>query len=157
MSISLPFKLLPAILSLIGASLAIYLYNFAPEFIINLTDLSLGKKLYTFLNGKYLFDVVYNNYVINGGLNLGYTISKVLDRGVIEMVGPYGLSKSFNSLAKDISNLDTGSITTYGLYIVLAMLSLVVLIFNNILFVLPLDFIRLFIILFFTLIVVNTK
>jgi NADH-ubiquinone oxidoreductase chain 5 len=157
MSISLPFKLLPAILSLIGASLAIYVYNFAPEFIINLTDLNLGKKLYTFLNGKYLFDVVYNNYVINGGLNLGYTISKVLDRGVIEMVGPYGLSKSFNSLAKDISNLDTGSITTYGLYIVLAMLSLVLIIFNNILFVLPLDFIRLFIILFFSLIVVNTK
>lgn len=32
--------------------------------------------IYTFLNGKYFLDILYNNYLISGGLKAGYTISK---------------------------------------------------------------------------------
>src|SRR5216683_3187607 len=91
-SLPLIIKLLPALLSLFGASLAIFLYHKSPTFIIDLTDNFIGQNLYTFFNGKYFFDIIYNNYFINKGLDLGYKISKGLDRGIIEMVGPYGLS-----------------------------------------------------------------
>ena len=52
---SLPIfiKLLPIILSLIGASLAIYLYHKNWNFVINLTETELGKKIYTFLNNLF--------------------------------------------------------------------------------------------------------
>jgi len=132
-SLPLIIKLLPAILSLFGAIVAILLYNFNFNFIINLTETSLGKKIYTFLNGKYLFDVIYNKYFVSNGLILGYTISKVLDKGVIELIGPYGLSNTLTNTGINIAKLDTGIITTYSLYITLGLLSLIFLIFTPIL------------------------
>ena len=132
-SINPIIKLLPAILSLLGALTAIYLYHFNPHFVIEITETSLGRKIYTFLNGKYLFDVVYNNYIIGVGLKLGYTFSKVLDRGVIELVGPYGLANTLTNTGVNISKLDTGVVTTYSLYITLGLLSLLFLVFAPIL------------------------
>src|SRR5258708_7092799 len=133
---SLPIfiKLLPTILSLFGGCLAIFLYHY---------------------NCKYLFDVVYNNYINLVGLNLGYTISKVIDRGVIELLGPNGLSTVFTNTGMNFSKLDTGIITTYSLYITLALLSLVFLVFAPILIDTSLfSEIRLFIIYFASLILV---
>jgi NADH-ubiquinone oxidoreductase chain 5 len=132
-SLPIIIKLLPAILSLSGASVAIYLYHRHPFFIFNLTETTLGRKLYTFLNGKYLIDVIYNHYFISTGLQIGYNISKVLDRGVIELVGPYGLSNALTNTGINISKLDTGVITTYSLYITLGLLSLLFLVFAPIL------------------------
>src|SRR5713101_2100366 len=76
-----------------------------------------------------IFNIIYNNYFINKGLELGYIISKVLDRGIIEMVGPHGLSQTLTNTGKNISKLDTGVITTYSIYITLSLLSLIFLIF----------------------------
>ena len=154
-SLPLIIKLLPALLSLFGASLAIFLYHNSPTFIIDLTDNFFGQKIYTFFNGKYFFDIIYNNYIINKGLELGYTISKVLDRGIIEMVGPYGLSQTLTNTGKNISKLDTGVITTYSIYITLSLLSLIFIIFAPILIDTSLlNEIRLFIIYIAALIII---
>jgi NADH-ubiquinone oxidoreductase chain 5 len=122
-------KLLPLIFTIIGASSAFIIYNFAPIITIDITESSIGRRIYSFLNGKYYFDIVYNNYIIGLGLKLGYIVSKVLDRGVIELVGPYGLSNVLTKTGINISKLDTGVITTYSLYITLALLSLLFLVF----------------------------
>ena len=132
-SLPLIIKLLPSIFTLVGAILAIYFYNKNPYFIINLTETSLGRKVYTFLNNKYLFDVIYNYYIISNGLKLGNIISKIFDRGVIELVGPYGLSTTLIDTGFNISKLDTGIVTTYSLYITLGLLSLLFLVFAPIL------------------------
>jgi NADH-ubiquinone oxidoreductase chain 5 len=145
-----PFiKLLPVILSFIGASSAIYLYNFYPLFasvvgylphlwVPRSSHQKLGKqsnrgthrqKLYSFLNGKYYFDVIYNNYIITNSLKLGYYISKEIDRGVIELLGPYGFSNYLINIAKILAKFDTGIITTYSLYITLAFIALLFLVF----------------------------
>jgi NADH-ubiquinone oxidoreductase chain 5 len=162
-------KLLPAILSLSGAALAIYLYHIQPILLINLkfnwngngngienyyaynnsnsltaftnrgyknnlNYIGIGKSLYTFLNGKYFFDTIYNQYFITNGFKLGYTISKEIDRGAIEFLGPYGLSNYFNNTGKNLATLDTGIITTYSLYITLALLALLFLVFAPLFF-----------------------
>jgi NADH-ubiquinone oxidoreductase chain 5 len=132
-SINPVIKLLPAILSLTGATLALLLYHKSPEFIIGLTDTSLGRKIYSFLNGKYYFDVIYNHYIVSAGLKLGYTISKQIDRGSIELLGPYGLAKTITNTGINISKLDTGIITTYSLYITIGLLSLLFLVFAPVL------------------------
>jgi NADH-ubiquinone oxidoreductase chain 5 len=133
-SLPIMIKLLPTILSILGATSAIFLYHVYPDFIINLTDSALGKKVYTFLNGKYFFDVIYNYYIISAGLLTGNIISKVLDRGVIELLGPYGLASVLENTADNIAKLDTGVITTYSLYITIGILSLVFLVFAPLLF-----------------------
>jgi NADH-ubiquinone oxidoreductase chain 5 len=132
-SLPILIKLLPSLLSLFGALTAIFLYHKNISFVIDLTETSLGRKIYTFLNGKYLFDVVYNNYIISIGLQLGYNISKIIDRGIIELLGPHGLSNIFTFAAYNISKLDSGLITTYALYFTLGLLALLFLVFAPIL------------------------
>jgi NADH-ubiquinone oxidoreductase chain 5 len=132
--IPLIIKHLPAIGSVAGAALAVYLYTVVPSFTISLTDSALGSAIYRFLNGKWLFDVVYNKYIINGGLRLGYTVSKVLDRGVIELFGPFGFSNVVTSAGKEVSDYDTGVITSYALYIILGLISFIFLLFAPLLF-----------------------
>lgn len=126
-------KLLPMILSFSGAAASVYMYHLRPAFAISLTDNVIGRALYTFLNGKWLFDVVYNKYIIGGGLAIGHTLSKVIDRGAIEMVGPYGLTTMLTGTGKSIAQYDTGLITSYALYIILGLISFIFLLFAPIL------------------------
>jgi NADH-ubiquinone oxidoreductase chain 5 len=98
---------------------------------VDITNNSLGRKIYTFFNGKYYFDIIYNQYFISSGLHLGYTISKFLDRGILEIVGPYGLTNSVYNTANNISRLDTGIITTYATYIALGLIAFLAIIFSS--------------------------
>jgi NADH-ubiquinone oxidoreductase chain 5 len=128
-SLPLIIKLLPAIFSLLGAIIALYLYHINPEFIIGLTNTNLGRQFYTFLNGKYFFDIIYNHYIIALGLKIGYNISKLFDRGIIELVGPYGLSAILNNTALSIARSDTRVISTYSTYIIFNALCLIFIVF----------------------------
>ena len=124
------FKLLPAIFSFTGALTSIILYHLPLGlFLINLTNNKIGRNIYAFLNGKYYFDVIYNHFFIQSGLKLGYNISKEIDRGAIELLGPYGLSNYFYNAGKNLAKLDTGVITTYSLYITIALISLLFILF----------------------------
>lgn len=126
-SLPLLYKLLPAILSLLGAGTALLVYHKLPYFTI--TNTKLGYMIYTFFNGKYFFDVIYNHYIINKALELGLVTSKVLDRGMIEKIGPFGLTESLSNTSRQIATLDTGQITSYALYIILGFISLTLLLF----------------------------
>ena len=134
-SLPLLIKLMPSLLSIIGIILAILIYQFTPLLLSNFTNNNIVvdrvRKIYNFLNSKYFFDVIYNHYIISQGLHKSYTLSKVLDRGVLEFIGPYGISSVFKATGLNISKLDTGVVTTYSLYITLAMLSLVLIAFSS--------------------------
>lgn len=132
-SLPLYIKLAPLILSLLGGFLGLISYHKNLEYSIDFTDYSLGRKVYTFLNAKYLLDVIYNHYIIGLGLRVGYDISKYLDRGVIELLGPYGLSLTLTNTGMNISKLDTGIVTTYSLYMTLSLLFILFIIFAPIL------------------------
>lgn len=133
-SIPLFYKLLPAVGSMLGAATALLLYHRLPEFTINLTQNKIGYMMYSFFNGKFFFDVIYNHYIINKTLSLGLVTSKILDRGLIEKVGPFGITDSFYSTSRQIATLDSGVVTTYALYIILGMISLTLLIFVPVLY-----------------------
>ena len=89
----------------------------------------IGYAMYSFFNGKYFFDVIYNHYIINKALELGLVTSKVLDRGLVEKMGPFGLTDSFYSASRQVATLDTGVVTSYALYIILGFISLTLLLF----------------------------
>ena len=65
----------------------------------------------------------YNKYIVNSILKLGGQTTKLLDRGALELIGPYGLEKGLVILSKDISKLDTGVVTSYALYILVGLIS----------------------------------
>lgn len=162
-SLPLVIKQLPAILSFLGGALATFLYHRSPEFVNGITETSLGRKLYSFFNGKYYFDVVYNKFVISQGFNLGYIVSKEIDRGIIELLGPNGLSKAFNNTGINIAKLDTGIVTTYALYITIGLLFLISVVYGSVLFSVPVSsllitgsFPKLIIILLITSLILNS-
>jgi len=123
------YKLLPLFGSLFGGGLALVLYHLFPLFTISLTENTLGRTLYRFLNQKYWFDNIYNNLILSKLLNFGYTTNKTLDRGVIELVGPYGLVNVFKNASSKITSLDTGFIPSYAMYIFSGLILFITLIF----------------------------
>lgn len=154
---SLPIyvKLLPTILSIIGATLAFYLYHSGSNYITSLTKfipstpkdthtsldiknnikgeelkVRISMLLYTFLNGKYNLDVIYNGYFISGGLKIGHFVFKTLDKGIIELIGPYGLTEGTYKISSILTKLDNGIITTYALYMTLGLLSILFILFS---------------------------
>lgn len=58
--------------------------------------------------------------------------SKVLDRGAIELLGPFGLTNSLYGGSRNIALLDTSVVTDYAMYIMIGLLSLVLIIFSNV-------------------------
>ena len=55
-------------------------------------------------------------------LNLGGQTTKIIDKGGIELIGPFGLEKGLLNLSKNIAKLDTGIITSYALYILIGLI-----------------------------------
>lgn len=121
-ALPLYIKLAPAILTVLGALASLVLYLFFPTFLFNLTNNNLGKNLYTFFNGKWLLDILLNSFIIRGGLSLGYTISKYLDRGALEYLGPNGLSLLTYKISASLNKLDDGIVTNYANYMVIFIL-----------------------------------
>lgn len=114
------FKILPVILSLMGALCSFLLYSFGNNFLFYFKISFIGKKLYNFLNKKWFFDKVYNEYIGQFFFSFGYNISyKIIDRGIFEIFGPMGLSYSVLNKALIINNLKTNYLYHYTLLILL--------------------------------------
>jgi NADH-ubiquinone oxidoreductase chain 5 len=126
-ALPLILKLLPTILSIIGAATAVYIYTYQFNLLVNLTNTKLGRSLYRFINGKALIDIVINQYIISSSLTKALNISKVLDRGIIELIGAYGLSTSLSQLSsiasRSIAKLGT-NIPQYSIFIAFSMFAL---------------------------------
>jgi len=81
-----------------------------------------GYNLFSFFNQRFFIELFYNKYITQVVLNLGGQTTKVLDRGAIELIGPFGLEKGLVYLGRNISSLDTGVVTSYALYILLGLI-----------------------------------
>jgi len=63
---------------------------------------------------KWYWDFFYNKFFVYPILNLGYSVTfKNLDRGFIELLGPYGVINFINNFGLLIKKLQTGYITHY--------------------------------------------
>jgi len=111
------FKLLPFISTIIFTSLAIVLSEFLPKLLMSFKFTRFGYNIFGFFNQRFLVELFYNRYVTGLVLKLGGHTTKILDKGAIELVGPFGLEKGLLILSKNIVSLETGVITTYALYI----------------------------------------
>jgi NADH-ubiquinone oxidoreductase chain 5 len=112
------YKILPVALSIFGASLSFFLYNFQSSILFQIKTSFLGRKVYTFLNKKWFFDKLYNELFGQFFFKFGYTMSyKAIDRGTFEIIGPTGLSSVALNIAHKLHKAQTGSLYHYTLLI----------------------------------------
>jgi len=121
------FKLLPVCLSILGASCALFFYTFSSKDLYSLKISITGRKIYNFLNKKWFFDKFYNEFINQSFLNFGYHVTyKIIDRGIIEMVGPFGLTKTVIKKSNLLSKTQSGSVYDYGLWMFLGFLLVII-------------------------------
>ena len=119
------YKILPVTLSLFGAGLSFFLYNFQSNFLFYLKTSVLGRKIYTFLNKKWFFDKIYNECFGQFFFKFGYSMSyKYIDRGTLEIIGPTGLSSVALKTAYQLHRSQSNSLYHYTLIILTAIASL---------------------------------
>ena len=118
-------KILPTILSLSGGFCALLLYNrlwsyysaFGRETLYNK---DIYHSMYTFLNSAWQFNYIINHFIVANVWKFGHLISyKVIDRGLLEIMGPRGISFVVISITQKISNLQSGMIFNYALIMII--------------------------------------
>jgi len=118
-------KLIPTILSFSGAALALILNHFYNKELYNFTISNFGLVMYAFLNKKWYFDKIYNEYINKKMLLFGYFVSfKGIDKGIVEMFGPYGVATTFSTLSKRFAKLQSGFIYHYAFVMLLGIIFL---------------------------------
>jgi NADH-ubiquinone oxidoreductase chain 5 len=113
------FKLLPFFFTVGFSALAIIYPEFMPKSVTDFKLSRLGYYVFGFFNQRFLVELFYNKYIVNTVLDLGGQTTKVLDKGSIEWVGPYGMNVLLTRTSKTISGLSKGVVTDYALYILI--------------------------------------
>jgi NADH-ubiquinone oxidoreductase chain 5 len=122
------YKLMPVCLSVIGAGLSFFFYSLGMKSLYQIKVSHIGRNLYNFLNKKWLFDKVYSEWITQYFLYFAYHVSyKLIDRGVIELFGPMGLTNLLSKKSKNMRNIQTGFLYHYAFTILIGGTSLLVL------------------------------
>ncbi len=114
------FKLLPFVLTISFSALAIIYPEFMPNSVTNFKFSNLGYYIFGFFNQRFLVEFFYNKFIVNTVLDIGGQTTKILDKGSIEWIGPYGLGVVLQKASKTMSSLHKGVVTDYALYILIA-------------------------------------
>ena len=119
-------KLVPTFLSFGGAALALIFNYYYSKELYSFTTSNIGLTMYSFLNKKWYFDKIYNEYINKKLLLFGYFVSfKGIDKGIVEMFGPYGIATTFSSLGKRFGKIQTGFIYHYAFVMLIGIILLV--------------------------------
>ena len=107
-------KLLPLILSMLFAILALYLFEKKPLWLLRFNTSNIGQNIYRFFNQRYWFELIYNRCIVKGTLYIGYVTNTILDRGAFELIGPSGAVAGLYKISNYFASFDSGSIARYA-------------------------------------------
>nr|YP_004581252.1 NADH dehydrogenase subunit 5 [Fungiacyathus stephanus]AEG79853.1 NADH dehydrogenase subunit 5 [Fungiacyathus stephanus] len=112
-------KLLPVSLSFGGAVLVIVLYFYSVHF-FRVPSLFIGRISYTFLYSAWQFNYVLNYFLAKKAWKGGHQIAyRTIDKGILELVGPKGISNFLIGWTRGLSNLQSGLVFNYALVILI--------------------------------------
>jgi NADH-ubiquinone oxidoreductase chain 5 len=126
------FKLLPLFFTIFLSIISIVYSEYYTKYIIQFKYSNIGYNIFSLFNQRFFIELFYNKFISELILKLGGQTTKVLDRGSVEYIGPYGLEVGILNISKNMSKLDSGVITSYALYILSALI-FYIFIWNNIL------------------------
>ena len=116
------FKLLPLVFTISLSVIAIVLSEYLSTILIYFKLSRVGYNIFSFFNQRFLIELFYNRYITGIILKLGGQTTKVLDKGSVEYIGPYGLEKGLLNISNNIAKLSTGVITSYALYTLIGLI-----------------------------------
>lgn len=148
--ISLLFKLLPLLFSFFGTLLAYCLYTHYKKIMYLFKISNFGRQIYTFLNKKWYIDRVYNQLIGQKLLNSGlYFTYQIIDRGIIEIFGPFGFSKTIYNQSGFLTKIQSGYLQHYTLVVLLSC-TLLVFFYTFVIKLIYINFLIFIIIIFFS-------
>jgi NADH-ubiquinone oxidoreductase chain 5 len=123
-------KIMPFIVSFLGAFSSIYMYRFNIFYLFSWKMLYTFKLLYTFFNKKWFFDRFYNQLISQSSLKFGYFFSyKMVDRGVLEVFGPSGITLIIQRFRDFFKKFQSGYVFHY--VSILVIFTLIFLLFST--------------------------
>nr|YP_010119570.1 NADH dehydrogenase subunit 5 [Ceratocystis polychroma]YP_010119626.1 NADH dehydrogenase subunit 5 [Ceratocystis lukuohia]YP_010119640.1 NADH dehydrogenase subunit 5 [Ceratocystis papillata]YP_010119654.1 NADH dehydrogenase subunit 5 [Ceratocystis colombiana]QRB98201.1 NADH dehydrogenase subunit 5 [Ceratocystis fimbriata]QRB98313.1 NADH dehydrogenase subunit 5 [Ceratocystis cacaofunesta]QRB97907.1 NADH dehydrogenase subunit 5 [Ceratocystis polychroma]QRB97991.1 NADH dehydrogenase subunit 5 len=126
------FKLLPFVFTLSFTILAILISEYSAKDVNSFKLSNLGYYIFGFFNQRFLIELFYNKFIVNGVLDLGGQTSKVLDKGSIELMGPFGAYMFFFYISKSLIGISNSVVTRYALFFIIQICVLyLVFIFDN--------------------------
>ena len=127
--INIKIKLIPLIFSFFGIISSLLFYIIINKRVIFYNN-SWYILIFHFINQKWYFDLVYNNFLIKPILSFSYKITfKLIDRGIIEYFGPFGIINFIYKLTFLISRFQSGYIYHYIFVIILSLIFFLVIIY----------------------------
>jgi len=116
------FKMLPLLLTVFLSVFFILISEFLPKLLLKLKSTKLGYNIFSLFNQRFFVELFYNKYIVKHILYLGGLSTKIIDKGSVELLGPFGLEKGLSNISMTLSNLDSGIITSYALYILIGLI-----------------------------------
>jgi NADH-ubiquinone oxidoreductase chain 5 len=116
------FKLLPLFLTISLFIIYLTYSEWYTNSIVQFKYSKLGYNIFSLFNLRFYIELFYFQ-IYNYIFKLGGDTTKILDKGSIEYIGPYGLELSLVSTGKKAAKLDTGVVTTYALFILAALIT----------------------------------
>lgn len=120
-SLSSLIKFLPLISTISLTIISLIVQEYYLNNLIKFKYSKIGYNIFSFFNLKYLIELLYNRYIVEMIFKFGGQTVRYLDKGSVELIGPWGLEQGLLKLSKKLSELDTGVVTTYALYLLLGL------------------------------------
>ena len=117
------FKLLPLLFTISLSIISIVLSEYLSTILIYFKLSRIGYNIFSFFNQRFLIELFYNKFITGTILKIGGQTTKVIDKGSIEYIGPWGLEKGLLNISNNLAKLNTGVITSYALYILVGLIS----------------------------------
>lgn len=120
-------KLIPVVFSMTGIISSFIIYTFFQKNITQIKLNTFGNFVFIFFNRKWFIDKIYNETLNQNISSSSYNnIYKLVDKGIIEYFGPFGLTFTMYSNSKRINKLQTGQIYHYSLIITLGIILFII-------------------------------
>jgi NADH-ubiquinone oxidoreductase chain 5 len=116
-------KILPLIFSLGGVSLTLLINStyFIELIKIDVFESKYWKKfvsIFSFFSNKWNFDIIYNRLINYNVLRFSYnTTFKVIDKGILEIIGPFGFWETLLFTAGQFRRFQRGLVFNYAIFI----------------------------------------
>ena len=111
-------KMLPFVITISGIILYLFKYENKISIFINSNKINnYFYNIYCFLSQRFFVELIYNKYISENLLNIGSNTTKIMDKGSVEYIGPYGLEKGLIFVSNTLGKLDSGRLNVYSLFI----------------------------------------
>lgn len=112
--LNINYKVLPLVVTLLGVGTSFFLYAYNIHEYFSLKKKASFKTIYGFFNKKWFFDRLYNDFLSQTLLHASYLFFyKQVDRGVIEKLGPTGITESIYFCMNAVRGWQSGFVLQY--------------------------------------------